>query len=337
MQASGELFEYWGHEASLMPVELQPLLRWRMARAAEGRTWGRLAQLARDHPGYIDAVLAEVTARGPIAASQLSDPGGRTGPWWGWNQGKQALEWLYWCGLVVPVRSRTFERRYDLPERILPAAVLAAPTPPASDAQRQLLVRAARSLGVGTGRDLADYFRLNVPEVRPLLAELVEEGQLLTVSVEGWREPGYLHPDAPPPRRLRARTLLGPFDSLVWERSRVERLWDFHFRLEFYTPAARRVHGYYVMPFLLGESLVGRVDVKADRKAGVLRVLGAYAEDGRRPVLVAGPLAAELARLAGWLGLGSVYVVDHGDLAPALMAEISAVAVGNAVDEADAG
>jgi uncharacterized protein YcaQ len=325
MQASGELVEYWGHEASLMPAALHPLLRWRMARAATGETWGGLARLGREHPGYVEAVLAEVAERGPLTASQLSDPGGRTGPWWGWNRGKQALELLFRCGRLVPTRTATFERRYDLPERVLPAEVLAAPTPPEADAQRELLALAARSLGVGTEGDLADYFRLGIGEARPRLAELVEDGRLVPAVVEGWgRAPAYAHANAPAPRGLRARALVSPFDSLVWRRERAERLWGFRYRLEFYTPAERRQYGYYVLPFLLGESLVARVDLKADRRAGVLRVLGAFPEVGRRTAALAGPLAGELARLAGWLGLGGVAVGDRGALAPPLAEAVAA-------------
>ncbi|MPY96290.1 MAG: winged helix-turn-helix domain-containing protein, partial [Acidimicrobiia bacterium] len=315
MQASGELFEYWGHEASLLPVELHPLLRWRMARAEAGETWGGLARLGKEHPGYVEAVAAEVAARGPLTASQLSDPGGRTGPWWGWNRGKQALELLFRCGRLVPTRTATFERRYDLPERALPADVLAQPTPPDTDAHRELLAISARALGVGTERDLADYFRLNLREVRPRLSELVEDGRLLPVAVEGWGPaPTYLDPAAPPPRGLRARSLVSPFDSLVWARARAERIWGFRYRLEFYTPAERREFGYFVLPFLLGESLVARVDLKADRRAGVLRALGAFPEPGRRPALLAPPLASELVRLCAWLGLGRVEVHQRGAL-----------------------
>jgi uncharacterized protein YcaQ len=300
-----------------------------MSRASSGDTWGGLARLGREQPGYVEAVAAEVAARGPLTAGQLSDPGERQGPWWGWNQGKQALELLFRCGRLVPVRNASFERSYDIPERVLPAEVLERPTPTEADAQRELLAVSARALGVGTERDLADYFRLNVGQCRPLLAELVEEGRLVRAEVEGWG-PGataggaYLDASAPTPRGLRARSLVSPFDSLVWRRERAERLWGFRYRLEFYTPAERREFGYYVLPFLLGESLVARVDLKADRRAGALRVLGSFPEAGRRPVAIAGPLAEELVRLGRWLGLDHVDVQPHGPLAPALLGALQA-------------
>jgi uncharacterized protein YcaQ len=322
MQAGAELFEYWGHEASLLPVELQPLLRWRMARAEQGQgVWGGLARLNRDQPDFVEAVYAEVLARGPLTAGQLKDPGGRTGAWWGWNKGKQALEFLFWSGrLGARRRFPSFERLYDVPERILPAAVLARPTPEPADAQRELLMVAAGALGVGTDGDLADYFRLRPVEARPLLRELVEAGRLVPVQVEGWAQPGFLHPDARWPRRAGGQALLSPFDSLIWFRERASRLFDLHFRIELYTPAHQRVHGYYVLPFLLRDRIVARVDVKADRKAGVLRVLASWGEPGIEGGEVVPELGAELAALAEWLGLGDVEVGARGDLAGALRA-----------------
>jgi len=314
--ADHELFEYWGHEASLLPVSLQPALRWRMARAAEQfATWGRPARLAKERPNYIAAVLAEVAARGPIGAGDLDgDRPRRTGPWWDWHDGKVALEWLFWTGQVTTADRRGFERRYDLTERVLPRAVLAAPTPSVQDGQRELVRVAARACGVATEADLRDYFRLTPAESRARVGELTEAGELLPVRVRGWRQPAYLHAAAKMPRRAGARALLSPFDSLVWERARTERLFGFRFRLEIYTPAPRRVHGYYVLPFLLGSSLVARVDVKADRGAGTLRVLGSYAEQAA-PAETGTELAAELRSLAGWLGLDRVEVQDRGDLA----------------------
>jgi uncharacterized protein YcaQ len=302
------LFEYWAHEASLLPVALQPLLRWRMAR---GEAWGRMARMAEEKPGYVQSVLDEVTDRGPLAASELSEPGARRGPWWGWADGKATLEWLFWTGQVAVAGRRNFERCYDLPERVLPSEVLAAPTPPVEEAHRRLLAHAAAAHGVGTAADLADYFRIRVPEARPRLAELVEAGELVPVEVEGWDRPAYLHVDARLPRRIDRCAL--------FERSRTERLFGFRFRLEVYVPAAQRVHGYYVLPFLLGEHLVARVDLKADRRRRVLLVLGAFAEPGadRRADLV-GALTGELLRLAGWLGLEDIEVGERGDLAHAL-------------------
>ncbi len=317
--ADHELFEYWGHEASLVPVALHPALRWRMARAAEHfATWGRPARLAQERPDYIAAVLAEVTARGPIGAGELDGERPRsTGPWWDWHDGKVALEWLFWTGQVTTAERRGFERRYDLTERVLPRAVLDAPTPSVEDGQRELVRGAARAHGVATEADLRDYFRLSPAESRARVAELVESGELVPVRVAGWPQPAYLHRDARVPRRVAARALLSPFDSLIWERSRTERLFGFRFRLEIYTPAPKRVHGYYVLPFLLGDRLVARVDVKADRPAGTLRALASYAEVGAPPETAA-ELAAELGSLAGWLGLQRVEVHDRGDLAAEL-------------------
>lgn len=317
-----ELFEYWGHEASLMPVALHPLLRWRMARAA-GEAWGSMVRIQRDQPGLVKALLDEITARGPLSARDLGGLGKRrsSGPWWGWGDVKAALEWLFWMGeLTAAGRTRSFERMYDLAERVLPAAVLAAPTPAEPDAQRELLRLAAARLGVGTAGDIADYFRIRRPEARPRLAELVEEGALVPARVEGWREPAFLDPAAASSRRRRPRprTLLSPFDSLVWERSRTERLFGMRLRLEIYTPAPRRTHGYYVLPFLLGEHLVARVDLKADRPAKVLRVVGAFGELPHDPAGTAPALAGELSDLARHLDLERVSVAPRGDLAAAL-------------------
>jgi uncharacterized protein YcaQ len=323
MVDDGELFEYWGHEASLLPVEVFPLLRWRMeAAGAKAAGWNGLIRLARERPDYVEAVSDEVAERGVISAGELDDPGDKSGPWWGWRHGKQALEYLFWCGRLSARRRTSFERVYDLTERMIDPEILARPVPSEADAQKELLVRAARSQGIGTARDLADYFRINVPVARKLVAELAEEGRLVPVTVEGWRDPAFLHPEARTPRRVDARALLSPFDSLVWERARTERIFDFRYRLEIYTPAPKRVYGYYVLPFLLGDALVARVDLKADRADGVLLVRGAFAEAGHDPLGIAEPLAEELALLGGWLGLDRVVVHDHGDLAPALRAVV---------------
>jgi len=320
--APRELFEYWGHEASLLPVATQPLLRWRMARAGQ-HAWGRMRRIAAEQPGLVAAVLGEVRDRGPIAASDLAqERPRRAGPWWDWSDGKVALEYLFWAGAVTTAARRGFERLYDLPERVLPAAVLSAPTPAPSDAQRELVRIAARACGVASERDLRDYFRLDVADARSRIAELVEGGELLPAAVPGWRCPAYLWPGAAVPRRVSARALLSPFDPLVWERARTERLFGFRYRIEIYVPAPQRVHGYYVLPFLLGNALVARVDLKSDRQSGVLRVLGAYAEPGHPPAQVAAELAAELASMAGWLGLDDVSTADRGDLAPPLRAAL---------------
>ena len=325
MTGDGELFEYWGHEASLLPVALQPLMRWRMRRADEGHAWRRLVELRRDRPDFVDGVLDHVRENGPIPASALDDGSVRGGPWWGWKDHKVALEMLFWTGEVTARRrGATFERVYDIPERMLPPHVLAHPTPTDHDAQRELLRRAVCHLGVATARDAADYFRLRMPEARPRLDELVDDGVLVPVRVEGWRDTGYLDPSASIPRRVDASALVSPFDSLVWERDRTERIFGFRYRLEIYTPRPKRVFGYYVLPFLLGDTLVARVDCKADRAAGVLRVPGAFAEPGRADAATAPALAAELRLLANWLHLDDVDVPEdaRGDLAAPLAREL---------------
>jgi uncharacterized protein YcaQ len=323
MQSPRRLFEYWGHEASLLPVAAHPLLRWRMACASED-AWGGMRRVAQEHPELVERVLQTVADRGPISASELAAHNGdaprRSGPWWDWSHTKRALEWLFWSGQVTSARRRGFERLYDLPERVLPRPVIATPTPDVADAQRELVRIAARALGVATERDLRDYFRLPVADARARVAELVEGGELAPVHVEGWDGAiAYLDPAARIPRRVHARALVGPFDSLVWERPRAERVFGFRYRIEIYVPAPKRVYGYYVLPFLLGDTLVARVDLKADRKAGALLVQAAYAEPGAPPETAA-ELAEELGLMAGWLGLDGVRVVDRGDLAPALAA-----------------
>jgi hypothetical protein len=317
------LFEYWAHEASLLPVELWPLSQWRM-RGDEGR-WRSRAVPDAERARYIESVYQEVVDRGPIAASELSDPGERSGPWWGWGAGKRALEWLFRIGRLTISSRRAFERVYDLPERVLPADVLALAEPDEDDARRQLLAFAAKALGVATLPDLADYFRQQPTRVRPIVADMVSAGELHRVAVEGWREPAYLAAGStrvPKPAAVDGvRALVSPFDSLVWDRKRVQRLFDFEYRIEIYVPAPKRVYGYYVYPFLLGEHLVGRVDLKADRQAGVLRANAAFLEPGspRSEGEVAQALADELVLLAEWLGLDDgVTVGDRGDLTPAL-------------------
>ena len=324
MTAAGDVFEYWAHEASHLPVAVQPLLRWRMDDAREGRgTWGPVSAIAHEEPALVASVLAQVAERGPVTTSMIEGGGERSDGMWGWSPGKRALEYLFWSGQITSRRGANFERWYDLPERMLPPTVLDTPTPTPRDAKKELLVLGARSHGVGTARDLADYFRLNIPESRPLLAELVDEGRLLPAEVRGWKDPAYLHPDARRPNNPKGRALLSPFDSLVWERSRTERIWGFRYRIEIYVPQTKRVHGYYVLPFLLDGHLVARVDLKADRKAGVLLVQGAFAEpdvhdDPDRTAEVARQLHAELSSLAAFLGLDGVEVKPNGDLAPAL-------------------
>jgi uncharacterized protein YcaQ len=327
----GPLFEYWGHMASVQPVALHPLLRWRMGR---GGSYGerpahasRIATWAREHADYIDSVLTEVTERGPLSAAMLNEPRRREGEWWGRRSvGRQALEHLFERGQLAAWRTPSFERVYDLPERTLPAAVLAAPTPTTEDAQRALLSRAADALGVATVRDLADYFRIRSGEAKSGVRELVEAGELIRVDVEGWREPGYVRPGVVPtrPRRTNA-TLLSPFDSLIWDRSRTERLFGFEYRIEIYTPATKRRYGYYVLPVLLGDQLVGRLDLKADRQLGALRVLASHAEPGVDSGEAAVAIASELATMSTWLGTDRIVVTERGDLAPALTSAVARI------------
>jgi uncharacterized protein YcaQ len=298
------LFEYWGHEASLLPVELQPLLRWRMDRARAGvGVWAGVARIGRERAALCASVLAEIESRGPIGVSELGSAGRRRGGWWGWSEGKAALEWLFWTGQITTHSRRRFERVYDLTERVLPARILAAPTPLPEEAQRRLLAVAIRALGVATARDLRDYFRLPAADAADRIAELVEAGALRQVEVEGWKSEAFLDPAIAAAVPTAARALLSPFDSLVWERQRTERLFAFRYRLEIYTPAHRREHGYYVLPFLLGDRLVARVDLKADRPRRTLRVVRAHCEPDVATAEVAGPLRAELDELARWLGL----------------------------------
>jgi uncharacterized protein len=312
--APRRLFEYWGHEASLLPVATQPLFRWRMQRAHDD-AWGGMRRVARERPDLVERILATVAERGPIAASAVEEDAPRTRePWWSWSDAKRAFEFLFWSGQITSARRRRFERLYDLPERVLPAAVVKAPTPSPEDAQRELVRIAARSLGVAAERDLRDYFRLPTAETRERVAELVEAGELLPVEVDGWATPAYLWHRTTVPRRVTARALVGPFDSLLWERSRVDRVFGFRYRIEIYVPAPKRVHGYYVLPFLLGDRLVGRVDLKADRAAGALLVRAAHAEPDA-PSETAAALGTELRRMADWLGLERVRVERRGDLA----------------------
>jgi uncharacterized protein len=319
-----ELFEYFGHEASLLPVGLHPLLRWRMA---TDHQWGGVTKLARGQPELVEWVREEVIDKGPLTAAEIeADVPRRSGNWgWNWSEAKTALEWLFWRGdVLVSRRNGSFARVYDIPERVLPAAVLAAPTPPPADAFRELVSRSAAALGIAAEPELRDYFRLPVAGTREAIAELVGSGELRPVSVEGWRGVAYLHRDARLPRWVRASTLVSPFDPVVWKRDRTERLFGFTYRIEIYTPPAQRTFGYYVLPFLFGDRLVGRVDLKADRAASTLLVPAAWAEPTAPPETAAA-LAAELHRLAGWLGLERVAPPHRGDLAAAVRAELTAL------------
>jgi uncharacterized protein len=313
------LFEYWAHEASLLPLATQPLLRWRMQDAHDGvGVWKGIARFLRERRDFVDKVLGEIRDRGPLAASDLELGHKGEGGWWGWSEAKRAVECLFWTGeLTTATRRGTFERVYGLPEKVLPKAVLKTPTPARDEAHRELYRVAGRAMGIATARDLRDYFRMPVEGSKERIAELVEEGSLLPVKVKGWRDVAYLHAEARRPRRIQAQALLSPFDNLIWFRDRTERMFGVRYRIEIYVPAEKRQHGYYVLPFLEGDALTARVDLKSDRKAGVLIVQSAHAEPWagaetpRR-------LADELKLMAGWLGLESVRVQRRGDLAGTL-------------------
>lgn len=299
------LFEYWAHEASLLPLALHPLLRWRMARAERGEIgYQALKRFAGEHRAEAQAVLDRITAEGPMAAADFEGGASRSG-WWEWSHTKHALEWLFWSGKITTATRRgSFARLYDLPERVLPRAILDLPTPDAASAQRALIERSARALGVATAADLRDYFRLKPDEGDRAIADMAEAGILVPVTVRGWRQKAWMHCDARP-RRIRDAALLAPFDPLIWERSRAERLFGFHYRIEIYVPQDKRTHGYYVLPFLLDEALVARVDLKADRTAGILLAQCITLEPGA-PRETMDRLAIELERMAAWLGLDAV-------------------------------
>lgn len=315
-RAPRALFEYWGHEASLLPVAMQPLFRWRMARATE-HAWGRMRRIAQKQPSLLDDILALVREKGPLTASEidLGEAKKRKG-WWEWSEAKTAIEFLFWSGQVTSAARRGFERLYDLPERVIPKPIIARATPPEEEAHRELIEISARAMGIATEADLRDYYRLPLAGARKAVADLLEEGTLVPVSVEGWTKPAYLH------RKAKAQAftgcaLLSPFDNLIWFRDRTERLFGMRYRIEIYTPEPKRVHG-YVLPFLLGDQLVARVDLKADRAASVLRVQAAHAEPKIAKQKTAASLAECLSRMAAWLGLSRVEVMPKGDLAASL-------------------
>lgn len=313
-----EWFEAWAHEASLLSVQDEPLFRWSKARSERGETWQGLVELATNEPGYVADVLAQVTER-PLVVGELTDRRPREGEWWGTRSlGALALDWLFRIGRVGIRRRAGFTKEFDLLDRIVPADVMARPTPGEADAHRDLLMRSAEALGVGTATDLIDYYRLPIRTGRVRVAELAEDGRLVEVTVEGWKHPGFMHPEAFRPRGVDVATILSPFDPIVWNRDRAERLWDFEYRIEIYTPAARRVYGYYVMPVLVGDTLVGRLDLKTDREARVLRVQGAFAEPGVDRGAVAERLRPVLSDMARFVEVDDYEIVGRGDLAPAL-------------------
>lgn len=308
------MFEYLCHEQSYAPTRFHPMMRPRMERMRD-HGWKRVRDLLEHDPGYLGEVLDEVRKRGPIPARRLSDPGQRTGPWWGYGKGKVALAWQFATGQVAVAHRINFERWYDLPERVLPAEVLSEPDPSPEEANRAQVREAAGALGIGDVTDLADYFRAKIGPTARAVEQLVGTGELREVRVPGWSRSAYMRDDQVVPRARSGTALLCPFDPLIWDRSRTERMFGFRYRIEIYTPRSKRVYGYYVLPFLMDGRLVGRVDAKADRARGVLRIPAVHAEPGVDRAAVGRALAGELRRMAEWLGLRDVHVADSGNLA----------------------
>ena len=298
-----KLFEYWGHEAAHLPVEIHPLFRWKMeaARLGKAKHWG-LTSFYDDNKAFVKRMLKHVEKNGPTTSRELSTRTEKKGTWWDWDEAKVALEYLFLTGqLMSRGRGTDFARIYDTPERVLPGDVLNAPTPSEHDARKQLLVRSAIAQGVATASDLADYYRQKPATVKPLIAELVEEGELRTVTVDGWTEKAFIHRAAKLPKQLHATALLSPFDSLVWCRPRNERLFNFHYRIEIYTPKEKRKFGYYVLPFMMNGEMVGRVDLKADRANSKLLVHSVHTEKGVKRSTINDVLNNELRTMASWL------------------------------------
>lgn len=303
--SQGKIFEYWGHEAAHLPVELHPMFRFKMQAARSGKLkhWG-LTSFYAENKAFVKRILKYVEVNGSVTARELSTRTTKKSSWWDWDEAKTALEYLFLTGELMSCgRGSDFARVYDIPERVLPKKVLNTPTPTEDDARKQLLVRAMRAQGVATLRDLADYYRQKPAVVKPLVSELVEQGVLREVSVDGWQDKAYVHRNAQLPKRLFATALLSPFDSLVWCRPRNERLFNFHYRIEIYTPQAKRKFGYYVLPFMVSGEMVGRVDLKADRANSKLLVQSVHTERGVKRAAINEQLAVELQLMASWLGL----------------------------------
>ena len=305
-----KLFEYWGHEAAHLPVSLHPLFRWKMNAARTGKVthWG-LTSFYEENKAFVKRTLKHVEKNGPTTSRVLSTRTEKKGTWWDWDEAKVALEYLFLTGqLMSRGRGSDFARIYDTPERVLPRHVLDAPTPSEDNARKQLLVRSAIAQGVATVSDLADYYRQKPAAVKPLIAELVEEGELRAVAVDGWTEKAFVHRNAKLSKQLHATALLSPFDSLVWCRPRNERLFNFHYRIEIYTPKEKRKFGYYVLPFMMNGELVGRVDLKGDRGNSTLLVNSVHVEKGVKRSAISDALNTELHTMANWLGLQQVQI-----------------------------
>jgi uncharacterized protein len=313
-------FECWAHEASLVPLTLHPLLRWRMARAREGDgQYKGMDTFGRENRTYLKSTLAFIQKNGPTRVRDIPGGGKSEGAWWGWSKGKLALETLFDQGLVTTATRLGFERIYDVPDRVIPQTILQLPTPTENDAIRQLVGKSGEALGIATDLDLRDYFRLPVADFKTALAETVEAGILRPVRVEGWKQQAFIHCAARLPKSAGATALLSPFDPLVWNRDRAERLFNFHYRIELYTPEAKRKFGYYVLPFLHGDKLAGRICLKADRATSTLAVNNAHHEAAIQPSVIARHLKTELALMANWLGLEQVTIAQRGNLAAALV------------------
>ena len=316
------MFECWAHEASLVPLELHPLMRWRMNRALKGESiYDAMSRFSKDEKAYLKQVVAFVKSHGPTAQSDLPDKSKGAGGWWGWSKGKLALETLFAQGLLTTAKRESFERFYDLTERVIPSEILALKTPSERETFLQLIDLAGQALGFGTEFDLRDYFRLPVAETKKAIADAVEAGILLPIMVENWKAQSFLHAKAKIPRKIETSALVSPFDPICWDRDRAERLFNFHYRIELYTPGPKRKFGYYVLPFLHGTGFAGRVCLKADREAGILLANRSHIEEGRDPEEIASALAKELSLMARWMGLSGVQIGKVGNLADALEKE----------------
>jgi uncharacterized protein len=315
-----QLFEYWGHEASLIRLDLLSYLGWRMRKAATGDgVWSSVRNISKEQPELLRQIETEIRSRGPMSAGQLEkvlSGERRTAGWWGWSDCKRAVEWLFWVGRLTTASRRNFERIYDLTERVFPN--FRADEISEAEGHRMLIRVAAKALGIATAGDLREYFRLTPEGCRRGIEELASTGELIRVDVDGWSQPAFLDPKARLPRQLEIKALVSPFDPLLWDRRRAERLFGFRYRIEIYTPAHKREHGYYVVPFLLGNTFAARLDLKADRAASILRVLSAHYEPAVKPKEIIEPLRDELAELARWLKLDRIVVSKRGNLAGAL-------------------
>ncbi len=314
-----QFFECWAHEASLVPLDLHPLMRWRFERAKRGDgIYRQMDDFGKNNMPFLKSTLDFITKSGPTRTSEIPDGGKANGSWWGWSKGKLAMETLFDQGLVTTATRQGFERIYDIPERVIPSNILGKATPSEPDTFRTLIEKASIALGIATAIDLRDYFRLPVAEAAKAIAENVESGILKPVAVEGWKQPAFIHKDSKLPKSAGATALLSPFDPLVWNRPRAERLFNFHYRIELYTPEEKRKFGYYVLPLLHGENLVGRFCLKADRATSTLNVNTSHFEHGVDAPAIAPQAVAELNKMATWLGLENLKIMRKGNLAPHL-------------------